>query len=89
MASVPDDYTFELDDVIQEGQVQVEKYRGQVRVLEEEVEEQQEEIARLRRRLRENAIGIETNTLDEQGEQTKKQLKHEIIDLKTRCKNLE
>ena len=39
MAGVPDDYQFELDYIIQEGQLQVEKYRGQVRALEEEVEE--------------------------------------------------
>ena len=39
MAGVPDDYQFELDDIKQEGQLQVEKYRGQVRALEEEVEE--------------------------------------------------
>jgi chromosome segregation ATPase len=54
MVGVPDDYQFELGDIIQEGQMQVEKYRAQVRALEEEVEELEEERARLRRRLREN-----------------------------------
>lgn len=89
MAGVPDDYQFELNDIVQEGQLQVEKYRAQVRALEEEVEELEEERARLRRRLRENQIGGEMSHQDVEDFDTRKASKQEIMDLRYKCKLME
>ncbi|CAD8054955.1 unnamed protein product [Paramecium primaurelia] len=88
MAGVPDDYQFELDDVIQEGQLQVEKYRAQVIELEREVEELEEERARLRRKLREQVAGGEVN-LEEFDSQSNNQLRKENQELRSKVKMLE
>lgn len=81
MAGVPDDYQFEVNDIVQEGQLQVEKYRSQVRALEEEVEELEEERARLRRRLRDNQIGGETGAIDVDDAVSRKASKQQILEL--------
>jgi chromosome segregation ATPase len=89
MAGVPDDYQFELNDIIQEGQLQVEKYRAQVRVLEDEVEELEEERARLRRRLRENVLGGQGETNDDEDNLSRKKMKDELNRWQEKCHRLE
>ena len=61
-----------------------------MRVLEDEVEELEEERARLRRRLRENALGGEGDLQEAEDEpNSRKKLRDELLELQERCRHYE
>lgn len=57
--------------------------------MEDEVEELEEERARLRRRLRENVLGGQVEGDDDEENQSRKKMKDELSRMQEKCRRLE